>query len=95
MQVLLEEIENRFRSIIREEIRIALESFEDPIVSDDEPSTKLLTSKEAALYCRISEVTLWRMRKNCEIGFFRVGNRVLYSIEKHLLPFFESRERNS
>lgn len=95
MQVLLEEIEIRFRSIIREEITVALESFENPNVSVDDPFKKLLTSKEAALYCRISEVTLWRMRKNCEIGFFRIGNRVLYSIEKHLMPFFESRERNS
>lgn len=88
MRVLLEEIEIGFRSIIREEITLALDSVENSNVSVDEPFRKLLTSKGAALYCPISEVTLWRMRNNCEIGFFRVGNRVLYSIEKHLMQFF-------
>ena len=95
MQVLLEEIEKTLRRIIREEIRSALELREAPPAPVEQPAEaeKLMNSKEAAVYCRTSEVSLWRMRKNSEIGFFRVGNRVLYSMEKHLIPFLESRER--
>ena len=95
MQELLQEIEKTLRRIIREEIRSALEPPEIPPapVEKQTEAKKLMNSKEAAVYCRTSEVSMWRMRKNSEIGFFRVGNRVLYSMEQHLIPFLESRER--
>ncbi len=76
MHELLEEIERTLRRIIREEIRSALEPREETTALVEKPPERqgLLNTKEAAAYCRVSEVTLWRMRKNSVIGFFRVGN---------------------
>lgn len=58
----------------------------------DEQKTeeKLLNIKEAADFLGISTVTLWRNGK--EIGCYRIGNRRLFSKEKHLIPFLEKRE---
>ena len=47
----------------------------------------LLNETDAAKFLGISRMTLLRKRNNNEIKFFRVGFRVLYSKEKHLLPF--------
>ncbi len=95
MKELLDYFETTLRRLIREEIRSALETYRDP----EEPALyspkKLMNTKEAAEYCGVSDLTLYRSRKNCEIGFFRIGNRVLFSVEKHLIPFLESRERKS
>lgn len=52
----------------------------------------LMNEIEAARFLGISRMTLLRKRNAREIGFFRVGFRVLYSKEKHLLPFLESCE---
>ncbi len=95
MREILEEIKKTLRRIIREEIRFALQLREESPAPVERPPPKLMNTKEAALYCGISEVTLWRIRKKSEIGFFRVGNRLLYSVEKHLDQFLESRERKS
>ena len=46
----------------------------------------LLNEKEAAKFLGISRITLLRKRKLGEVAFFRIGFRVLYSKEKHLLP---------
>ena len=53
----------------------------------------LMNEIEAAKFLGISRMTLLRKRNASEIGFFRVGFRVLYSKEKHLLPFLQSCER--
>lgn len=60
-----------------------------------EPSAQsdLLPEKQAAKYLGISYVTLFRKRANKEIGFFRVGHRVIYSISRHLQPFLDSCEQ--
>ncbi|HEX8198567.1 MAG TPA: helix-turn-helix domain-containing protein [Pyrinomonadaceae bacterium] len=49
----------------------------------------LLNEKQAATFLNISRMTLLRKRQSGEIKFFRIGFRVLYSKEKHLLPFLE------
>jgi excisionase family DNA binding protein len=54
---------------------------------------KLLSIKEASKFLGVSPVTLHRILKREEIGFFRVGYRILFSKEKHLFPFLEKRER--
>ncbi len=53
----------------------------------------LMNEIEAAKFLGISRMTLLRKRNANEIGFFRVGFRVLYSKEKHLLPFLKTCER--
>jgi len=47
----------------------------------------LLSEKEAAEYIGVCRLTLMRLRKNKRLGFFRVGTRILYSIEQHIKPF--------
>ena len=53
----------------------------------------LMNEKEAAKFLGISRMTLLRKRNAQEIGFYRVGFRVLYSKEKHLIPFLETCEK--
>lgn len=53
----------------------------------------LMNEIEAAKFLGISRMTLLRRRNGGEIGFFRVGFRVLYSKEKHLIPFLENCEQ--
>lgn len=55
----------------------------------------LMNETQAAKFLGISRMTLLRKRNNGEIKFFRVGFRVLYSKEKHLLPFLESCEKKA
>lgn len=61
-----------------------------PTQSITEP---LVSEAKAAQFLGISKMTLLRKRNNGEIGFFRVGFRVLYSKEKHLIPFLEQCEK--
>lgn len=53
----------------------------------------LMNEIEAAKFLGISRMTLLRKRNDKKIGFFRVGFRILYSKEKHLLPFLKDCER--
>lgn len=55
----------------------------------------LLNESQAAKFLGISKMTLLRKRTAGEIEFFRVGFRVLYSKEKHLIPFLERCEKRS
>jgi site-specific DNA recombinase len=57
------------------------------------PTEPLINEIEAAKFLGISRMTLLRKRNAREIGFYRVGFRVLYSKEKHLLPFLKSCEK--
>lgn len=61
----------------------------------DEPAVNepLMNEVEAAKFLGISRMTLLRRRNANEIGFFRVGFRILYSKEKHLIPFIKKCER--
>ena len=53
--------------------------------------------KDKTLYGRvfkgISRMTLLRKRNASEIGFYQVGHRILYSKEKHLIPFLKACEK--
>lgn len=62
---------------------IGLESLNEPMLSES----------EAAKFLGISKMTLFRKRNAGNIAFFRVGFRVLYSKEKHLIPFLEQCEK--
>ena len=55
----------------------------------------LMNEIEAAKFLGISRMTLLRKRNAGKVKFFRVGFRVLYSKEKHLLPFLEECEREA
>ncbi len=52
----------------------------------------LMNEKEAATFLGISRITLLRKRQKGEITFFRIGLRVLYSKEQHLIPFLKKCE---
>lgn len=93
MKELVDYFEKTLRMMIREEIHFALENRGEPEKPALDLPKKLMNTKEAAEYCGVSDLTLYRSRKGCEIGFFRIGNRILFSVEKHLIPFLESRER--
>ncbi len=43
--------------------------------------SQLLTEKEAAVFLRISGVTLWRERTKGKIAFHRVASRIVYTQE--------------
>lgn len=53
----------------------------------------LMNEIQAAKFLGISRMTLLRKRNANEIGFYRVGFRVLYSKEKHLIPFLQTCEK--
>lgn len=55
----------------------------------------LLNESEAARFLGISRITLIRKRNAGLIKFFRVGYRILYSKEKHLLPFLLACEKEA
>jgi excisionase family DNA binding protein len=52
----------------------------------------LLSEREAAKYIGVCRLTLLRLRQRRQLGFFRVGSRVLYSIDEHIKPFLARSE---
>ena len=60
---------------------------------------KLLNIKEVAKYLGVSVITVWRKLGTKttvkEIDCYRVGRRVLFSKEKHLLPYLERCEEKA
>jgi len=71
---LLSQVEPWLRSLLRDEVTKAFEQGCATSMSSRTPD--LLDSKRVAEYLGISEVTLWRLRKEGRIGFFRIGSRV-------------------
>ena len=72
-------------------------SIQEPIttsVSTAPISEPLLSEAEAAKFLGISKMTVLRKRSTGEIGYFRVGHRILYSKEKHLITFLEKCEKD-
>jgi excisionase family DNA binding protein len=57
-----------------------------------EKQEELKSAKQTSLKLGVSKSTLCRLMQRGEIGFFRVGSRVLFSEEKHIAPFLESCE---
>jgi len=53
-----------------------------------------LSSREAASFLGISVSTLNRLRDLERIRYYRIGFRVIYSVQNHLKPFLENCERN-
>lgn len=49
---------------------------------------------QAAKRIGVSRITLLRARKRGEIGFYRVGSRVIYS-EAHIRAFLDDAERKA
>lgn len=66
-----------------------------PTSSTPDLKEPLMNETQAAKFLGISRMTLLRKRNNGEINFFRVGFRVLYSKEKHLMPFLELCEKKA
>ena len=60
----------------------------------DSTAETLLTEKEAADYMKISAMTVGRLRKAGKLPFYRIGFRVVYSIENHIRPFLQGCQCN-
>jgi excisionase family DNA binding protein len=56
---------------------------------------RLLSVKEAAQFIGISAVTLHRILKREEIEHYRIGNRILFSKESHILPYLSRNEKKA
>jgi hypothetical protein len=56
-------------------------------------NTNLLAEKAAAEYIGVSVSTLKRKRYGHEIGWFKVGTRIRYSIAKHLDVYLDKCEQ--
>lgn len=78
-----------------QQIETANKTSEPQVVVDEGRAVvePLLSEADAAKFLGVSKMTVLRKRNAGEIGFFRVGFRVLYSKEKHLLPFLQKREK--
>lgn len=61
-----------------------------------EQQDRNLTFTETKLFLRInSKNTLKKLMDNGEIGFFQIGNRYLFSMQRHILPYLEKIERKA
>ncbi len=58
-------------------------------ISPTNEADKILTEPEAEQFLRLSRMSLIRNRQSGRLGFFRLGGRVAYSMQRHLLPFLE------
>lgn len=56
---------------------------------------RLLSVRETAQFIGISSVTLHRILKREEIQHYRVGNRILFSKEFHILPYLSRNEKKA
>lgn len=54
---------------------------------------RLLSVTEASNFLGVSKVTLRRILRREEIGFFRVGARILFSKNDHLLKYLRRCEK--
>lgn len=66
--------------------------FAETVPALNEP---MMNEAEAAHFLGISKMTLLRRRNAGEIGFYRLGFRILYSKERHLIPFLNKCENRS
>lgn len=57
-----------------------------------EVQEKLLSAKETVVRLGISKPTLCRLMQKGQIGYYRVGTRVLFS-DKHITAFLQACER--
>ncbi len=55
---------------------------------------QIYTDKEASVYLRISQVTLWRERKKGKISFRRAASKIIYT-QADLESYLESTKRNA
>jgi hypothetical protein len=55
---------------------------------------QIFTDKEASLYLRISQITLWRLRKTGKISFHRAASKIIYT-QADLDSYLESTKRNA
>lgn len=54
----------------------------------------LFTDREAANFLRISQITLWRLRKNQEITFRRVSSKIIY-LREDLEAYLDRNKRGA
>lgn len=60
----------------------------------DRASAGNFNEREAAQRIGVSRITLLRARKRGEIGYYRIGSRVVYS-ESHIREFLAEAERKT
>ena len=55
---------------------------------------QIYTDKEAAVYLRISQITLWRLRKAGKISFHRAASKLIYT-QADLDNYLQSTKRDA
>lgn len=60
--------------------------------NQDFDGRQIFTDKEASDYLKISQITLWRLRKAGKIGFHRAASKIIYT-SKNLEEYLKSTER--
>ncbi len=55
---------------------------------------QIFTDKEASLYLRISQVTLWRLRRDGMISFHRAASKIIYT-QADLDNYLQSTKRSA
>jgi excisionase family DNA binding protein len=62
-------------------------------------SDTLLSVREAAEYIGVSTATIWRKlgtkQGPRELGCYKIGARILISLERHIQPFLRRNEQNT
>lgn len=58
----------------------------------DHNEDDIKTIKQGARCIGVSPITLHRIMRRGEIGYFRIGSRIVFSREKHLIPFLLKNE---
>lgn len=65
---------------------------ETPSTKEVNQTDEIYNISQAATFLKISPLTIYRLRKKGKIKFYRVGTRITFSKNKHLLPFIDSCE---
>lgn len=55
---------------------------------------QIYTDKEASLYLRVSQITLWRERKKGKISFRRVASKIVY-LQEDLENYLNQNKREA
>lgn len=55
--------------------------------------TEYLTDSEAARFLKVSQVTLWRLRRGGKLPFYRIASKILYRTSE-LETFLQNSKRN-
>jgi len=88
----IEQIEPWLRNLIREEINRAINLPKESAsaLSQTAETKSVMSIKEVSIFLGISQGTIHRLIRDGRIGHYRVGRRILFSLDDHIRPFLET-----